>query len=129
MSSYTKINLEQVPDLAPEFGMDQVGEARFARQALGAEQVGMAFYRTRPNCRLGFGHAHETTEEMYLVLGGGGRFRIGEDTIDVAERDVVYVPAETMREFEAGPDGLEMVAFGAHREGENTDMNPEFWKD
>jgi hypothetical protein len=34
-----------------------------------------------------------------------------------------------MREWEAGPDGMELLAFGAHTEGENTEMKRDFWTD
>jgi hypothetical protein len=34
MSEYTKINISEVTDLAPQFGMGEMGEARFARQQL-----------------------------------------------------------------------------------------------
>ena len=34
-----------------------------------------------------------------------------------------------MRAWEAGPDGMDMLAFGAHTEGEDTAMDREFWTD
>jgi mannose-6-phosphate isomerase-like protein (cupin superfamily) len=63
------------------------------------------------------------------VLSGSGRFRVKDEIVDVGPRDIVYCPADTMREWEAGPDGMELLAFGAHTEGENTEMRRDFWPD
>jgi Cupin domain len=129
MSNYTKVNLTEVKDSAPEFGMGEFGEARFARDVLGCEAIGLAFYKVNPGRRLGFGHRHDESEETYLVLGGSGRFKVDDEILDVGVRDVVYVPPRAMREWEAGEDGLELVAFGGHREGEESHMQPGWWTD
>lgn len=123
MSTYTKLNLDDVKDLAPDFGMAQFGQARFARQALGAERIGLAHYRVNPGEPLTFGHRHGTCEEIYVVLSGAGRFKVDEDVFDVGPGDVVYCPPEVMRGWAAGDDGLELLAFGAHAEND-TVMEP-----
>lgn len=127
MSNYTKINLEEIPDVAAEFGLPPTSEMHTARAALGTEQIGMTLWRVAAGHRLGLGHRHETSEELYLVLSGSGRFRAGDDIFEIGPRDVVAVPAQTMREYEAGPDGLELIAFGAHHEGEKTDGDTNWW--
>jgi mannose-6-phosphate isomerase-like protein (cupin superfamily) len=127
MSKYTKLNLAEVKDLAPDYGMSDMGEARFARAALGAERIGLAQYRMNPGRRVGFGHAHEESEEVYVILSGTGRFRVEDEVLDVGPRDVVYCPPDAMREWEAGPDGMEMLAFGAHTEGEEQKMQRDWW--
>ena len=124
-----KLNLEDVTDLAPQFGMGEMGEARFARAALGAQRIGMAMYRMHPGRRVGFGHRHRESEEIYVVLAGSGRFRVDDEILNVAPRDVVYCPPQGMREWEAGPDGLELLAFGAHAENESPEMEPGWWTD
>jgi len=129
MATYKKVNFSEVKDLAPDYGMDGVGEARFARGDLGAERIGLARYRLRPGKRLGFGHSHGESEEVYVVLAGSGRFRVGDDVFAVGPDDVVYCPPEAMREWEAGDDGMEMLAFGAHTEGESHEMKQDFWTD
>jgi mannose-6-phosphate isomerase-like protein (cupin superfamily) len=129
MPTYTKLNLTDVKDLAPEYGMQERVEARFARQALGAQRIGLAHYRVAPGQRLGFGHRHGESEEMYVVLGGSGRFRVGDDVLDVGLRDVVYCPPDAMREWEGGPEGMELLAFGAHSEGEEQHMEHGWWAD
>ena len=129
MSNHTKVNLSELEDSAPGFGMGERLEARFARGALGAERIGLAYYKVHPGRRLGFGHHHDETEEAYLVLSGSGRFKIDDELVEVTARDVVYVPPAAQREWEAGDEGLEVVAFGAHSEDEQPHMNREFWPD
>jgi mannose-6-phosphate isomerase-like protein (cupin superfamily) len=128
MAMHKKLNFSEVKDLAPEYGMDGVGEARFARGDLGAERIGLARYRLRPGRRLGFGHAHGESEEVYVVLSGSGRFRVREEVFAVGPDDVVYCPPEAMREWEAGAEGMDVLAFGAHTEGEEHEMR-RFWID
>jgi mannose-6-phosphate isomerase-like protein (cupin superfamily) len=129
MAMHKKLNFSEVKDLAPEYGMDGVGEARFARGDLGAERIGLARYRLRPGRRLGFGHAHGESEEVYVVLSGSGRFRVREEVFAVGPDDVVYCPPEAMREWEAGAEGMDVLAFGAHTEGEEHEMRRDFWID
>jgi quercetin dioxygenase-like cupin family protein len=128
MPSHTKINLVDVKDLAPDFGMAKMGEARFVRDSVGAERIGLTNYRMNSGQRVGFGHRHREVEEMYVVLGGSGRFKVEDEVFPVAARDVVYCPPNTMREWEAGPDGLELLAFGGHAENE-AEMQPGWWTD
>ncbi len=128
MSEYTKINLSEVTDLAPQFGMGEMGEARFARQQLGAEKIGLTYYRMNGGNRVGFGHTHSEVEEVYVVLSGSGRFKVGDEILDIGPRDVVYVAPNAMREWEAGADGMEMLAFGGHAEGD-AEMRQGWWTD
>lgn len=127
-TKYATANLETAKDLAPEFGMGEMGEARFIRDALGAERIGMSHYRMNPGRRVGFGHRHGESEEMYVVLAGSGRFKVEDEVFPVDARDVVYCPTGVMREWEAGPDGLELLAFGGHAEGDS-EMQPGWWTD
>jgi quercetin dioxygenase-like cupin family protein len=126
MSNYKKINFSDVKDLAPEFGMDEMGEARFARQALGAKNIGLTQYTMNGDKRVGFGHTHSEVEETYVVVSGEGRFKVEDDIFDVSTRDVVYVPPGAVREWEAGPDGMEIIAFGGHAEND-AEMKPGWW--
>ena len=128
MDSYRKLNLTDVENMAPKFGMGEMGEARFARQALGAESIGLAHYKMNAGKRVGFGHRHKQAEEVYVVLSGSGQFNVDDDVFRVAERDIVHVKPDAMREWEAGPDGLELLAFGGHAE-DDADMQPGWWTD
>jgi mannose-6-phosphate isomerase-like protein (cupin superfamily) len=128
MSEYTKINISEVTDMAPQFGREEVGEARFARQQLGAERIGLTYYKMNAGKRVGFGHTHAEDEETYVLLSGSGRFKVGDDIFDVAPRDVIYVAPKTVREWEAGEDGMEILAFGGHTDGD-AEMKQGWWTD
>jgi uncharacterized cupin superfamily protein len=119
-------NLHEAEDIAPKFGMDGMGEARFLRADLGAERIGLSHYRVKPGARPGFGHTHRESEELYLVLSGSGTVKVDEDVVAVRPGDVVFCPPGAMREWEGGDDGLELVAFGEHVEGDS-EMVPGWW--
>ena len=125
-NGYAVTNLDQVDDLAARFQMTEVGEARHLREQVGAEGVGLTLYRMNPGKRVGFGHRHERAEEVYVVLSGSGRMKVDDDLIDLGERDVVRVAPASVREWEAGPDGLELLATGTHFEGDG-EIIPGWW--
>jgi uncharacterized cupin superfamily protein len=126
--SYGKANIDTAEDMAPKFGMDSQGESRFIRDQLGAKDIGMSYYRWKPGKRTSFGHTHEKSEEMYLVLKGSAQMKVDDDIVDLAEHDVLYVSPGAMREWEAGPDGVEILAFGHHNDGDS-EMRPGWWTD
>ena len=127
-TDYARINLDDVEDLAAKFGMGETGEARYLREDVGAERIGMTYYRMNPGKRTGFGHRHKEAEEMYVVLAGSGRVKVDDEILDLGERDVVRVAPPSVREFEAGPDGMEVLAIGTHIEGDG-EMLQEWWTD
>ena len=47
------------------------------------------------------------------------------ELVDLRALDAVRVPPERPRSFEAGPDGLEFLAFGAPRVGESAAADAE----
>src|SRR4051812_27642232 len=110
---YTYKKLEEVEDSAPKFGMSEIQEARFAKDALEAESTAVSFHRLRPGKRQAFGHRHEQAEEIYVVLAGTGRVKLGDEIVELEPRDALRVAPDVMRAFEAGEDGLEWLAFGA----------------
>jgi uncharacterized cupin superfamily protein len=132
MSDYTKVNLREVEDLAPKFGYAPDMSARFATRALGLEESGVSLQGLAPNVRAPFGHHETKQEELYVVVAGGGRMKIEDDVIELRQWDAVRVPAGLTRQTEAGPDGLEVLAFGAPRTGEpsnKAEMLPGWWAD
>ena len=65
-----------------------------------------------------------------MVVAGGGRVKLDDDIVDVRQWDVIRVPPQVMRNFEAGPDGLEVLAFGAPISEENDgETVPGWWAD
>lgn len=126
MPRYAKKNLRDVEDSAVKFGLSESQEARFARTDLGAEQTGMNFLRVKPSKREAFAHRHERAEEIYVVVGGSGRVKLDDDLVELAPLDAVRVSPGVTRSFEAGPDGLEVLVFGPHVEGDGETVS-DFW--
>jgi gentisate 1,2-dioxygenase len=129
MAAYTHKNLQSdVDDSAVKFGMSDVLEAHFASGALEATQLGLSLQRLKPGARMPFGHRHATQEEVYVIVDGGGRVKIDDDVLEVAPWDAVRVSPEAARAFEAGDDGLTLLAFGAPGTGlRDAEQLPGWW--
>jgi uncharacterized cupin superfamily protein len=111
---YSQINLAEVEDAAPANGFADRWQARVARTALGAQQTGVSHFRLRAGKRSPFMHRHARAEEIYVILSGSGRLKLGDEVLDVRPLDAIRVAPEVARAFEADEDGLEFLAFGPH---------------
>jgi len=87
-------------------------EGRFARKYLDSRDLGVSHFRYAPNLRSPMGHSHREQEEAYVVVAGSGRLLLGDEVRDLRMWDVVRVAPEVVRAFEAGPDGLDIIAVG-----------------
>jgi mannose-6-phosphate isomerase-like protein (cupin superfamily) len=128
MDDYTLKNLRDVDDMAPKFGLAPDLEARFAREDLQCDRTGISYQRLAPDAEGSFAHTHESDEEIYVILSGSGRMRLGDDTVDVGALDAIRVAPGTVRAFAAGSDGLELLAFGTHTE-DDTSMQEIDWSE
>ena len=110
MSRFAKVNLLDVADSVGERapGID----GRFGRGHLDSRDLGISRFRYEPNLRSPFSHSHREQEEAYVVVAGGGRVLLDDEVIELREWDVVRVAPEVVRAFEAGPDGLDLIAVG-----------------
>ena len=118
--SFARRNLrEDLEDLGARFDGHPDLEFRSATKALGLEQSGLAYQRVPPGYRFPYGHTHETQEEVYVVVRGSGRMKLDDEIVELAQWDAVRVPPGTWRGYEAGPDGLELLVFGAPHLGAN----------
>ena len=62
------------------------------------------------------------------MLGGSGRIRLDDEVLDLARWDLVRVAPSVVRGFEAGPDGLEVLAVGGTRpEGGDGELVADRW--
>jgi mannose-6-phosphate isomerase-like protein (cupin superfamily) len=129
VTDYTHKNLAEVKDMAPEFGMPSEMQARFAREPMGLERVGLTYFRLAPGFRIPFAHRHEDQEEVYVVIKGSARMKVGDDVVDLGTMDAVRVPGDTLRNMEAGPDGAEVIAFGERAGQDQSEMVPGWWGD
>lgn len=125
---FTHKKLTDVKDSAPEFGMGEVQEARFAKEDLDAEKTGVSHQRLKPGQRNPFGHKHEEAEEVYIVIAGSGRMKLDDEIIEVETLDAIRVSPEVIRAFEAGDDGIEVLAVGARHDGDG-EVIPGWWSE
>ena len=130
MAGYTILNVKEVEDQAPKFGLSPNLEARFAREPLGSQHSGLGYERLAPNFRVPFGHKHREQEEVYVLVSGSARVKVEDEVLELEQWDALLVPKGTMRCFEAGPDGAEILAFGAPTTGGNdAEIVPGWWAD
>jgi mannose-6-phosphate isomerase-like protein (cupin superfamily) len=127
---YTKKNLRSdVENQAPKFQMPSELQARFARTPLDGESLGLTLFTLEPNFRIPFGHKHEGQEEVYVVVRGSARVKVDDEVVELGEWDAIRFDNDAMRNVEAGPDGLEYLAFSAGDDPGDAEMVPGWWSD
>jgi mannose-6-phosphate isomerase-like protein (cupin superfamily) len=110
MSSFSTVNLNDVEDSVGERAPGI--EGRFGRKHLDSRDLGVSLFRYAANLRSPFAHSHREQEEAYVVVSGSGRVLLDGEIVELREWDVVRVAPEVVRAFEAGADGLELIAIG-----------------
>jgi len=115
---YTHKKLTDVKDIAPDFGLGDFQAVRFASSDLETEDTGLAHQHIKPGKRPPLAHKHENAEEVYVVIAGSGRLKVDDDILDVEQLDAIRVAPSAMRAWQAGPDGLDVLAFGPRHEGD-----------
>jgi mannose-6-phosphate isomerase-like protein (cupin superfamily) len=128
MSAYTVKNLKEIED---SVGSRAPGvEARFARKHLDSDELGVSYFRYAEGTRSPMGHHHREQEEAYVVVGGSGRMKLDDEIIELNRWDVIRVAPATVRAFEGGPEGLEVIAIGGTRpeDGDGVPV-PDWWTD
>jgi mannose-6-phosphate isomerase-like protein (cupin superfamily) len=127
MPDYTIVNLGDVEDVAPTHGMTGI-ESRFARTALGMSNGGLSLFRLSPGYKLPFGHRHGEQEEVYVVLSGSARIKLEDEVAELRPLDAVRVPGSVARGIVAGPEGAELLAFGApNTDNKDAELVAGFW--
>lgn len=124
MSDYAVKNLLDIDDLfeGPEI------EIRFSRKYLESEELGVSLLRYAPNVTATDGHHHKEQEEAYVVIDGSGRIKLDDEVVELGRFDVVRVAPHVVRGFEAGPEGLELIAVGGRKpEGGDGVRDPDRW--
>jgi quercetin dioxygenase-like cupin family protein len=128
VSDFTIANLMELENAAARRS-SQI-DARFGRSHLDSEHLGVSYFRYEPGYRSATGHSHKEQEEAYVVVNGSGRVKLDDEVRDVQRWDVVRVAPHVVRAFEAGPDGLELIAVGSDRpEGGDGTMVSDWWTD
>jgi quercetin dioxygenase-like cupin family protein len=110
MPSYAIVNLLEIEDSVA--GRVPGMEGRFSRKFLGSRDLGVSLFSYAPDTRNSGGHSHREQEEAYVVVAGSGRVRLDDELHDIRLWDVIRVAPEVVRAFEAGAEGLQLVAVG-----------------
>ena len=110
MSDFAIVNLLELDDSVK--GRVEGLEGRFGRTQLGSRDLGVSHWRYAPSLRNPGAHSHREQEEAYIVVAGSGRIRLDDAIHDIRQWDVIRVAPEVIRGFEAGPDGLDLIAIG-----------------
>lgn len=111
--TYTIVQLDDVEDMAPKFGLEQVQEARFATKQLGLEQLGVLDLRMKPSQRPPFAHHHEQQEELYVVLEGSGTIQLDDVEHGITAGDAIRIAPSVSRALSSGREGLRVLCIGA----------------
>jgi mannose-6-phosphate isomerase-like protein (cupin superfamily) len=128
MAGYTHKNLSEVKDAAPGFGFGEMGEVRFAKDDLDAERTGLSHLKLNPGVRMPFAHKHNEAEEIYVVIAGSGLIKMDDEIVEIFELDAIRISPEIGRSFEAGPEGISLLAVGARHDGDGEILN-DWWTD
>jgi len=96
-----------------------------ARQ-LGARELGARLWRLAPG-QASTRHRHRRTEELYVLLEGTGRMRVGSEVLTLAPLSAVVVSPRTVRQLFNDTDSDQLwLVVGAPTEPANTlEMSPE----
>jgi quercetin dioxygenase-like cupin family protein len=128
MSSFASVNLLEVEDSVGERAAGV--EGRFGRKHLASRDLGISLFRYAAKVRSPMAHSHREQEEAYVVVAGSGRILLDDEVQDLRLWDVVRVAPEVIRAFEAGPDGLDLIAVGGPKpEGGDGVMGTANWPD
>ena len=128
MPDYSIKNFSEIENVAAERGPGV--DARFARKHLDSDHLGVSLFRYAPEFRSPVGHRHREQEEAYVVVAGSGRAKLDEQVVELRQWDVLRLAPQVVRSFEAGPDGLELIAIGSDRpEGGDGEMVEGHWAD
>ena len=128
MPDYAIVNLLDQEDTVQ--GRVPGMEGRFSRKHLGSRDLGVSHWRFAPNTRNPVSHSHREQEEAYVVAAGSGRVRLDDEIRDICQWDVVRIGPPVVRAFEAGPDGLDLIAIGGPKpEGGDGVISESPWPD
>jgi len=70
--------------------------------------------------------ATDSRKRSTLSFPGAGRVKLDDELVELSPLDAVRVSPGVARSFEAGPDGLEVLIFGPHVDGDGETV-ADFW--
>lgn len=127
MPGYTIKNLREVKDVAPDGGVSDYIEARFAHEDLDSERSGISYQVMKAGQRQPFAHRHGEMEEIYVVISGTGRVKLDDQLEDVGPFDAIRIAPSVVRAFEAGNDDLVLLVFSPRAKGDSEIVQDFSW--
>ena len=125
MPDWSKVNFAEVDDRSPN-GVTM--QWLFARPYLGSTELGVSRFTYEPDTRFPFGHRHREQEEAYVVVAGSGRAKLDDEIVELAQWDVLRLAPAVARQFEAGPEGMDVICIGGSRpDGGDGEKVDDFW--
>ena len=122
---YRHVNLAELDDQAANIGFDpEQINIRFGRVPLDCEHCGVSYLRLGPDAKA-HGHRHKRQEEVYILVSGSARMKVGDDELELRPLDAVRVPPHVMRGIRGGPAGAEIIAIGAPNTGPGDGDEPD----
>ena len=126
MSDFTIANLMELENVAARRSSEV--DARFGRSHIDSEHLGVSYFHYEPGYHSTSGHRHAEQEEAYVVVNGSGKVKLDDEVRELKRWDVVRVAPHVVRAFEAGPEGLELIAVGSDRpEGGDGTLVSDWW--
>ena len=131
MPDYTVQQLTEVENQGVRFGIDEKDyEIRMARVPLNCEHCGVSYMRLAPGWRQPSGHKHKRQEEIYVLVNGSARMKVGDNVIEMRPWTAIRVPPDLIRAQEGGPEGAELLVVGAPNTGPgDADSTQDWWSD
>ena len=131
MAGYTVQNLKEIDNQGVNFGLDENDiQLRMAKDPLECADCGLTYMRLGPGWRTPFGHNHKTQEEIYILVNGSARMKLEDKLVDMKPFTAVRVSPETMRSYEGGFEGAELIVIGTPRTGGgDADIVQGWWSD
>jgi mannose-6-phosphate isomerase-like protein (cupin superfamily) len=130
MSGYTVLGREEAVDMMAKW--PGFGEMRSYTKGLGAEQVALTWRSMPPGTggKGSYGHRHKTQEEVYLVLSGTVKVKVGDEVMDLGPKTAIRVAPQALRSIHNdGPEEAELVIVSVQVADphEDAEMVPDFW--
>jgi mannose-6-phosphate isomerase-like protein (cupin superfamily) len=118
VADYTIKNMREVKDVAPDGGVSDYIEARFAHEDLDSERSGISYQVMKAGQRQPFAHRHGEMEEIYVVVSGSGRVKLDDEVEDLKPFDAIRISPEVVRAFEGGDEDLVLLVFSPRAKGD-----------
>src|SRR5947209_18176052 len=130
VSDYTVATRGEADDFMAEY--PGYGEMVSYTRALGAEQVALTWRRMPAGTggKGSYGHRHNTQEELYLVLAGELKAKIGDEVTTLGPGMALRVHPQAFRSIHNdGPEDAELVICSVRVEDAHADAETaaDFW--